>query len=690
MRKIPFLGPCVALIIGILAAECCVGYAASAWVGTAAVAAILLSLALPKDYYKIKRTVTSVAVLFFFVAIGIIAKTARQERTVLSDEGQRGVYELVVTSMPSEKERSFGVETKIVAFSSDSQSVRPSDGRVIVYLQKNETAKSLRIGDTIVASCAFTKPTAQFPSEPDYGEYLRHKGISGTGYCDTLHFALVGRNTAFSVRQLAWDCRVRLIGIYERFGLTGDELAIASALTLGFKEDLSDDIRQTYSDAGVMHILAVSGLHVGIVFAIIAFMLGFFSNSGAQRRLKSVVIILAIWVYAFVTGLSPSVTRASFMLSVILFGYVIGRRPVMLNTLFLSAFVLLLFNPDNIYDIGFQLSYSAVLGIFMFFKPISDVLSDRDGWHRVSWRHTPLKMVALWAWDLAAMSVAAQVGTLPLSLYYFHKFSVYFLLANYAAIPLATVIIWTAAMLLILNWVPLVSSFFAGALSWLIGLQNSFITTIGNLPHSVVRTWVTELDAVLLVVVVVLLWLSLEKKRLSFVTAAVAVLLLFLSVRAVRHYEMSRQNFFVVYDQKGRKNLSVEHVSGFSHTLFTTDPTVENHLAYWWLRRSLDEPQVEELCGEMRIVMCGGLRVVLLPPGVNLRGATAEPMEVDVIVVGGGVKAYYEDLRRLFRFDEVVLAPSVSRKTVAKFTELGEKDGKKIWSMYQKGMYLCE
>ncbi|MBP5742550.1 MAG: hypothetical protein J6W49_03800, partial [Paludibacteraceae bacterium] len=125
-------------------------------------------------------------------------------------------------------------------------------------------------------------------------------------------------------------------------------------------------------------------------------------------------------------------------------------------------------------------------------------------------------------------------------------------------------------------------------------------------------------------------------------------------------------------------------------TLFTTDPTVENHLAYWWLRRSLDEPQVEELCGEMRIVMCGGLRVVLLPPGVNLRGATAEPMEVDVIVVGGGVKAYYEDLRRLFRFDEVVLAPSVSRKTVAKFTELGEKDGKKIWSMYQKGMYLCE
>lgn len=693
MRKIPFLGPCVALIIGILAAENGAGFTLAAWIGAVALLSLVISsfVKLLQNHYEIRRTVANVAVLFVFVSIGMFLKNSRDAHTQLADEGQKGVYELVTTSMPSEKERSFGVEMKIVAFSRDSQSVSPSRGKVIVYLQKNELARSLRIGDTILFSGAFSKPSPQFPAEPDYSEYLRHKGIGGTGYCDSLHFALVGRNQSFSIRQIAWDSRASLIGIYERFGLTGDELAIASALTLGFKEDLSDDIRQTYSDAGVMHILAVSGLHVGIVFAIIAFMLGFFTNQGAQRRFKSVVIIVAIWVYAFVTGLSPSVTRASFMLSVILLGYVIDRRPIMLNTLFLSAFVLLIINPDNLYDIGFQLSYSAVLGIFMFFKPISDVLRDRKGWHRVTWQRTPHKMFVLWAWDLAAMSIAAQVGTLPLSLYYFHKFSVYFLLANYAAIPLATVIIWAAAMLLIFNWVPVLSSFLAVALSWLIGLQNSFISAIGSLPHSVVRTWVTEWDAVLLLLVVVLLWLSLVKRRLAYVTVSMAVLLLFLSVRAVRHYEMSKQEFFVVYDQKGRKNLSAEYVSGFSHTLYTTDPTAARHLDCWWLQRSLDEPQTEELDGRMRIVRCGELRVAILPPGVNLRRKIAEPLSVDVVVIGGGTRVYYEDLTRLFRFDEVVLASSVSKKMAEKFKELGEKDGKRIWSIYQDGMYIrCE
>ena len=296
MRKIPFLGPCVALIIGILAAENGAGFTLAAWIGAVALLSLVISsfVKLLQNHYEIRRTVANVAVLFVFVSIGMFLKNSRDAHTQLADEGQKGVYELVVTSMPSEKERSFGVEMKIVAFSRDSQSVSPSRGKVIVYLQKNELARSLRIGDTILFSGAFSKPSPQFPAEPDYSEYLRHKGIGGTGYCDSLHFALVGRYQSFGVRQVAWDSRARLIGIYERFGLTGDELAIASALTLGFKEDLSDDIRQTYSDAGVMHILAVSGLHVGIVFAIIAFMLGFFTNQGAQRRFKSVVIIVAI------------------------------------------------------------------------------------------------------------------------------------------------------------------------------------------------------------------------------------------------------------------------------------------------------------------------------------------------------------------------------------------------------------
>ena len=128
------------------------------------------------------------------------------------------------------------------------------------------------------------------------------------------------------------------------------------------------------------------------------------------------------------------------------------------------------------------------------------------------------------------------------------------------------------------------------------------------------------------------------------------------TVRAARHYEMSKQEFFVVYDQKGRKNLSAEYVSGFSHTLYTTDPTAARHLDCWWLQKSLDEPQTEELDGRMRIVCCGELRVAILPPGVNLRRKTAEPLSVDVVVIGGGMRVYYEDLTRLFRFDEVVLA----------------------------------
>lgn len=697
MRRIPFLGPCVSLILGILAIDCGADYGVAAVVAFLGVL-FLFPLFVKSDSQRCKTLFSfflSASVLILFFSAGIVLRLLKDGRSDFQDIDKPGVFIASVVDVPIEHNKTYSVEAEVHAFAEDSCRFRfrSSSGRVVLYLPKAEETASLRIGDTLVFCGKVTMPSPEIPEAFDYGDYLRKNGIGGMAMAyDSAHWRLLSHSDRFSFFQFFSDVRFRLLSVFSRYGISDDELSIVSALTLGYKRDLSHEVKENYSRAGVMHLLAVSGLHVGVVAAVLSFLFGFLAGGRFQRRLRFLLVILFIWIYAILTGLSPSVVRASFMTTVVLLGFVVHRSSSVLNSLCISALVMLVIDPYNIYNVGFQLSYSAVIGIVMFHKPIASYIISREYWKKASWRHTPIRKVLLYLIELTIVSVSAQLATLPLSVYYFHKYSVYFLLANYLAIPMATVIIWLALSLLVLSWIPLLSSFVAYLLNAFLLFQNSFIESLAQLPHSVLWLWITPIETFFFSLSVALVCVALHRRSLNFVTLSMLSLLMVFSLRAYRHHWYSRENLFVVYQQRGKvaKNLSCECVSGFSHVLYTTDSaSILPRLQNFYLSRGLGEPSVVCVDSSLCVVSCGGFRAVLIPDGVNLRHKmSSSPLRVDAVVISGGAKVYYQDLRRLFVFDELVLCPTVSRRMSDKLTELASVDSVGVYSMYERGLYI--
>ena len=228
-----------------------------------------------------------------------------------------------------------------------------------------------------------------------------------------------------------------LVERYRSMGLTGDALGTISALTLGYKGDLDRGVIQSFQRSGAAHVLAVSGLHTGLVYVMIVFLITLgkkikpLYESTFWRALQSVLILLLLWGYAVLTGLSPSVVRSALMLTLVEIARFCARPPLTLNIVLFSAALILAFRPSDLFNVSFQLSYSAVISIVAFSPLFTQ--------HR---------------FDLVWVSMAAQLGTIPFTLYYFHQLSNYFLLTNLIVLPLATILVPLGLATLVLGTVP--------------------------------------------------------------------------------------------------------------------------------------------------------------------------------------------------------------------------------------------
>lgn len=263
-------------------------------------------------------------------------------------------------------------------------------------------------------------------------------------------------------RALYW--RHRLLERYQAAGVDDDGYAVLAAMTLGDKSALSDNVRDTYSVTGASHVLALSGLHLGIIYMLLT------SLFGGRRRfwLLQAVVILGIWTFTFLTGLSVSTVRAATMISLFALFSVGGRRRSSVNMLCFTAMLMLLVDSSQLYDVSFQLSFAAVLSILLL-KPSMDRLISPVYLQEHQWLHR--------LWDMLTVSLAAQVGVAPLIAYYFHRFSTYFLLTNLVALPLVTLILWGAPLFLMTAW-----GWAAWLLASLVALLNTLLSVVARLP----------------------------------------------------------------------------------------------------------------------------------------------------------------------------------------------------------------
>jgi competence protein ComEC len=357
---------------------------------------------------------------------------------------------------------------------------------------KDSSAGKLCYGDELLIPAKYNAVEPPLnPAEFNYKQYLAHKNIYYQAFLYPKQYVLLKTNAGNQL--IARSLRVRQ-HLVEKLKLRMHDTAayaVASTIILGYKADLSEDTRQAFAATGTVHILSVSGAQVAIIYFILAFALTCLDRYKGGRFVRAAIIITVIWYYAMLTGFSLSVCRVSVMVSLVVAGKAFNRYTNTLNTLAISAFLLLLYDPFFITEVGFVLSYAAVSGIILLQPLIYNKLKFKN-------------ILADKAWALCSLTIAVQAAIFPISVYYFHQFPVYFLISNLFVIVPATAVMYLGILYLLLPQIPVISGSIAFVLEKIILILNKVLAFIEHAPYaSINKLWLTTPEYLLLYTIVI-------------------------------------------------------------------------------------------------------------------------------------------------------------------------------------------
>lgn len=311
-----------------------------------------------------------------------------------------------------------------------------AEGNTIVYIKQSDF-KNLEIGDKLYINSKFSfLNEPKNPYEFNYKSFLEDRNVFHTVFVNPSQIYACSPFSQFLISDIGTTIKSRLVSILRNSGLSQEAFSICAALLVGYDDEIDNDVMQSFSHSGTLHILSVSGMHTGVLYGVLIFVFALFDKYDSHKKTKFIFVILFLWLFVLITGLSPSILRAALMLSLVLFGKTFYKQGNSYNTLLLSAFILLLYNPYLIKDVGFLLSYCAVFGI-MYLYPILQKIYVFENKFLQN------------AWSAVLMSVAATLFTLPISLYFFHQFPIWFVFSNLIIIPISFVLMGGAALFLI-------------------------------------------------------------------------------------------------------------------------------------------------------------------------------------------------------------------------------------------------
>lgn len=311
------------------------------------------------------------------------------------------------------------------------------------------------------------------PGSFDYRRYCAFEGIHFQVFLRPGEFTVLPQTRSSPLQALLIHTREKIISIIQKYIPGKKEQGLAEALLIGYKDDLDKSLLQSYSNTGVVHVIAISGLHLGLIYALLKIICLPLSRMRKNRWPEPLIILAGLWLFSLLAGGAPSVLRSAVMFSFIVLGKSISRETSIYNNLAASAFALLCYHPYWLWDVGFQLSYAALTGIVIFMKPVYRLLTFKNA-------------IADAAWKLNAVTIAAQWLTLPLILFYFRQFPNLFLLTNFIAVPLSSIILIGELLLCAISWLPPAATAIGWALHWMIWAMNTSIQYLEKIPFS---TW---------------------------------------------------------------------------------------------------------------------------------------------------------------------------------------------------------
>jgi competence protein ComEC len=428
------------------------------------------------------------------------------------------------------------------------------------------------------------------PGEFDYVKFMASKGIFFQVWVKDSDIVFSDFDSS-RVRFILLLNKIRksVLTQIEKYIKNNDSKALVLAFVTGDRTLISDEMRDAYVHAGVVHILSVSGLHIGIIFMVFNFLLKSFNQNQKLKIIKTLLIILVVWFYALISGLSSSVTRSAVMFTLISIGQTFRRDISFYNIMAASAFIMLLFNPLQLFDIGFQLSYLAVLGI-VYFQP------------RLSLLFCFSSKIGNYIYQLLIVSFAAQLATFPLIVFYFNQFSVYFWLANLFVIPLTFVLMVLIVVFMITSFIPLFGNLLGilnSAVAWIL---NKIVLLVDNLPGSVLDGIYVSNGMVILIfglIVAIAIWLEYKKSKALILGLAICGLMLLISI--VESKKLSTENALIFFNTPGQSTFGV--FSNSSKNYIFSSANEDNSLQsvrsvcknYWKRINNKNEPTVVSL-----------------------------------------------------------------------------------------------
>jgi competence protein ComEC len=529
--------------------------------------------------YQLK-TVSGVAVFILFAAAASIItrqKDIRHQSQWLGRFYKDSTLIAATLNEPLvEKTRSMKAEAT-VSFCRLTDQVIASKGKIIIYFKKykpDKQSEQLGYGSQII----FNKPLQAIrnsgnPGNFDYEQYSLFQDISHQVYLEAKDYELVPVEKKSSFIGFLYATRQKLVDIIRIYIKGEKEAGLAEALLIGYKNDLDRSLLQSYSNTGVVHIIAISGLHLGLIYWLLGILLQPLKKRIRLKWLPPLLVIAGLWLFSLLAGAQPSVLRSAVMFTCIVAGESLGRKTNIYNTLAFSAFLLLCYNPYWLWDVGFQLSYAALLSILIFMKPIYHLFYFKNKWIDTIWK-------------LNAVTLAAQVLALPFCIYYFHQFPNYFLLTNFIAVPLSSIILIGEILLCAIAFIPAAAALTGTVLGWLITLMNACVQRIESFPFSVWDGLQVSIEQAILLMAFIagIRYWFIQQSRMGL-KAGLLALLAFTILRTISFTRAGGQQKIIVYNIP--QKTAIELIDGF-HYSFAGDSSLlqDNFILNFHLRPS--------------------------------------------------------------------------------------------------------
>ncbi len=590
-----------------------------------------------------------------------------------------------VSEPPVQKEKTINAVVTVKELDGDTIWTNV-DGKLAVNFIKDSSALALHYGDVLLIDAGiepFDEPAN--PAEFNFKKYQANRNVYYRAFVNKGNWKLLRKEEGNFFFAAVYRLREKFLNVIAQYITDENDFGVATAIMLGYRDYVNVDLMQAYSSSGVLHVLSVSGLHVGIMFMMLNFLLGWLDKKGRRYVMaKTVFIVGFIWVYACLTGLCPSVLRSALMFSMLQAGLAFRRDAGIYNILASTAVLLTLFNPFIITDVGFQLSYLAVVGIVFLQPRIYALLAFKN-------------RLLDWGWKLTAVSVAAQLATFPVSILYFHQFPNLFLLSNLLVIPLSNFILITGTALFFVSWVPGLNALTGFCFKWLLWVMNRFVFWIDTLPFAQSKGLSISAFEMLLLYAIILLccWLLVERRsKVAMLTVTLCfVLCCSLALDAV---QAANQKELVVYSVKGKKAIGFMNgrtfIRDFDEGLLADEKTLQYRIRPYLWQRGIRQTVALDSATALpfgKLVVFEGKRILVLDK--ELYGSVSrQKLKVDVCIVSQSPKLYIAKLKSVIDCGLLVFDSSNSRKQVNYWKKDCAESMQPYYDVSEQGAYVLK